>query len=392
MSGKRYRYTGKERDEETGLYYHGVRHYAAWLGRWTAADPLGNVDGLNLFAYVGGNPLTSVDSTGTQGTPAPQSEVIGQTAEGGFIMSNGETAYGPYDEHAASAAPSRSINREKASKTAPTISAPTQQDREASIEFNSQVVACNNDAAICKKLWPEAYDLWIWRLNIQRADALSKRASESGISVSDQAAGEKSVQFSSLVFMAFDFGLFGPSVEKSFVAGVSSSEKSTIVVAGATEGDAISLLPESSLTGRQAAIHGTLQESGAAASFAKKGVSMPDLRAIGRVTGDEYSMFTLGARRFVIRGYGNVVRVPSAMAADLKSGLYGRWSGHTHAPGYEMGASTFDRQWLPVGQARSAIWGEGEEGYNIFHGTPADDASFEVARRQELMRRFYEGQ
>ena len=33
-----------------------------------------------------------------------------------------------------------------------------------------------------------------------------------------------------------------------------------------------------------------------------------------------------------------------------------------------MGASTFDRQWLPVGQARSAIWGEGEEGYNIFTG------------------------
>ena len=89
VSGKRYRYTGKERDEETGLYYHGARHYAAWLGRWTAADPLGNVDGLNLFAYVGGNPLTSVDSTGTQGTPASQSEVIGQTAEGGFIMSNG---------------------------------------------------------------------------------------------------------------------------------------------------------------------------------------------------------------------------------------------------------------------------------------------------------------
>ncbi|WP_200819480.1 RHS repeat domain-containing protein, partial [Tolypothrix sp. NIES-4075] len=30
---KRYRYTGKERDEETGLYYHGARYYAPWLGR-----------------------------------------------------------------------------------------------------------------------------------------------------------------------------------------------------------------------------------------------------------------------------------------------------------------------------------------------------------------------
>ncbi|KYF86989.1 hypothetical protein BE17_19765 [Sorangium cellulosum] len=28
------RSTGKERDEETGLYYYGARYYAAWLGRW----------------------------------------------------------------------------------------------------------------------------------------------------------------------------------------------------------------------------------------------------------------------------------------------------------------------------------------------------------------------
>ena len=38
---KRYRYTGKERDEESGLYYHGARYYAPWLGRWTSCDPSG---------------------------------------------------------------------------------------------------------------------------------------------------------------------------------------------------------------------------------------------------------------------------------------------------------------------------------------------------------------
>ena len=38
---KRYRYTGKERDEESGLYYHGARYYAPWLGRWTSCDPAG---------------------------------------------------------------------------------------------------------------------------------------------------------------------------------------------------------------------------------------------------------------------------------------------------------------------------------------------------------------
>ena len=40
VSLKRYRYTGKERDAETGLYYHGARYYAPWLGRWTSCDPL----------------------------------------------------------------------------------------------------------------------------------------------------------------------------------------------------------------------------------------------------------------------------------------------------------------------------------------------------------------
>ena len=61
---KRYRYSGKERDEETGLYYHGARYYAAWLGRWTAADPAGFVDGPNLYTYARLNPTCNNDPTG----------------------------------------------------------------------------------------------------------------------------------------------------------------------------------------------------------------------------------------------------------------------------------------------------------------------------------------
>jgi RHS repeat-associated protein len=37
---KRYRFTGKERDEESGLSYHRARYYAGWLGKWVSADPL----------------------------------------------------------------------------------------------------------------------------------------------------------------------------------------------------------------------------------------------------------------------------------------------------------------------------------------------------------------
>ncbi len=67
VSLKRYRYTGKERDEETGLAYHGARYYATWLGRWTAADPIGIADGLNVYAYVSNNPIKLHDPHGTNG-------------------------------------------------------------------------------------------------------------------------------------------------------------------------------------------------------------------------------------------------------------------------------------------------------------------------------------
>jgi RHS repeat-associated protein len=64
---KRYRYTGKERDEETGLYYYGARYYASWLGRWTSCDPAGLVDGGNLYLYVKGNPIKLIDPFGLSG-------------------------------------------------------------------------------------------------------------------------------------------------------------------------------------------------------------------------------------------------------------------------------------------------------------------------------------
>jgi RHS repeat-associated protein len=66
---KRYRYTGKERDEETGFYYHGARYYAPWLGRWTTTDPAGVVDGLNLYLYVRGSPVILVDPNGKNPEP-----------------------------------------------------------------------------------------------------------------------------------------------------------------------------------------------------------------------------------------------------------------------------------------------------------------------------------
>jgi RHS repeat-associated protein len=68
MSLKRYRYTGKERDEETGFSYHGARSYAPWLGRWVSCDPISIGDGVNLYVYTKNNPIVIVDRNGMQGT------------------------------------------------------------------------------------------------------------------------------------------------------------------------------------------------------------------------------------------------------------------------------------------------------------------------------------
>ncbi|HCZ4708908.1 TPA: RHS repeat protein [Salmonella enterica subsp. enterica serovar Saintpaul str. CFSAN004144] len=71
---KTLRYSGKERDS-TGLYYYGYRYYAPWLCRWTASDPAGEVDGLNLFRIVRNNPISLFDPDGR--TPYPRIQLPG---------------------------------------------------------------------------------------------------------------------------------------------------------------------------------------------------------------------------------------------------------------------------------------------------------------------------
>lgn len=73
-SRKRYRYNGKERDEETGLYYFGARYYAPHLARWIGCDPAGQGEGLNLYVYVRNNPISNIDPTGYGSEPAGPAE------------------------------------------------------------------------------------------------------------------------------------------------------------------------------------------------------------------------------------------------------------------------------------------------------------------------------
>jgi RHS repeat-associated protein len=69
LSLKRHRFSGKERDDESGLYYFGARYYAPWLGRWTSNDPAGFVSGANLYKFCANNPLMFHDPNGMQEEP-----------------------------------------------------------------------------------------------------------------------------------------------------------------------------------------------------------------------------------------------------------------------------------------------------------------------------------
>jgi RHS repeat-associated protein len=67
-TAKRYRFTGKERDEESGFNYHGARYYASWLCRWISVDPLeSKYAPWSSYNYVLCSPLMDTDMSGMGG-------------------------------------------------------------------------------------------------------------------------------------------------------------------------------------------------------------------------------------------------------------------------------------------------------------------------------------
>ncbi|MCK9220598.1 MAG: hypothetical protein M0P47_11185 [Bacteroidales bacterium] len=67
VSLKRYKYVGKERDEETGLYYYGARYYAAWIARFVSVDPLQDkYPHYTPYQYAGNKPISYFDLDGME--------------------------------------------------------------------------------------------------------------------------------------------------------------------------------------------------------------------------------------------------------------------------------------------------------------------------------------
>ena len=83
------RYTGKERDTESGLDYFGARYYASNMGRWMSPDwnsdpravpyaDFENPQSLNLYSYVRNNPLSHTDPDGHHQECAPDTSSTGK--------------------------------------------------------------------------------------------------------------------------------------------------------------------------------------------------------------------------------------------------------------------------------------------------------------------------
>ena len=64
--GNEHLFTGRRTDPQTGLQLNRRRFYHAPLGRWVNRDPIGYAGGVNLYLYVDGYPVGSVDSSGLQ--------------------------------------------------------------------------------------------------------------------------------------------------------------------------------------------------------------------------------------------------------------------------------------------------------------------------------------
>jgi RHS repeat-associated protein len=89
-------FTGRERDEETGLQYHRARYYDPLVGRWISEDPIGFAAGDgNLTRYVANRTTTRIDPFGQdeQFPGAPQSIEIGVTEPKGSLALGGRSRY-----------------------------------------------------------------------------------------------------------------------------------------------------------------------------------------------------------------------------------------------------------------------------------------------------------
>jgi len=111
MGTNHYKFTGKERDDESGLDFFGARYYGSSSGRWMSPDwsakqepvpyaKLNNPQSMNLYAYVGNSPLIRIDRDGHEwqfnGNDKVTKEQVQKAFEAG-VKSQGAPAWHAYE-------------------------------------------------------------------------------------------------------------------------------------------------------------------------------------------------------------------------------------------------------------------------------------------------------
>jgi RHS repeat-associated protein len=164
LAGQKYKFTGKERDAESGLDDFGARYYNSTMGRfmtpdWSAkAEPvpyakLANPQSLNLYAYVGNNPASMTDPNGhlrvgtgreiKDGTgylqpPADEDSLISSTGEEEDIEESAGSVVATEDEQSQSASSSQQpvVSAQQQNQTQ-TVTVIVTSDTVAGKEFGS---------------------------------------------------------------------------------------------------------------------------------------------------------------------------------------------------------------------------------------------------------------